>query len=61
MGNAPSTHILKPGILRNDITVFASAVNETILMLAAAKCGLNIKSISTRNAQPPDTNRCRLQ
>ncbi|NRR31911.1 type II toxin-antitoxin system HipA family toxin [Oxalobacteraceae bacterium] len=40
MGNAPATHILKPDILRNDISVFASAVNETIVMLAAAKCGL---------------------
>ena len=41
MGNAPSTHILKPDIVRHDISVFASAVNETIVMLAAAKCGLH--------------------
>jgi serine/threonine-protein kinase HipA len=46
MGNAPSTHILKPDILRNDITVFASAVNETIMMLAAAKCRLNTARVS---------------
>jgi serine/threonine-protein kinase HipA len=46
MGNAPSTHILKPDIVRNDISVFASAVNETIVMLAAAKCGLNTAKVS---------------
>lgn len=40
MGNAPSTHILKPDIQRSDIRVFASSVNETIVMLAAARCGL---------------------
>jgi serine/threonine-protein kinase HipA len=46
MGNAPSTHILKPDIVRNDISVFASAVNETIVMLAAAKCGLHTAKVS---------------
>lgn len=46
MGNAPATHILKPDILRNDIAVFASAVNETITMRAAAKCGLNAAQVS---------------
>jgi len=45
MGNAPSTHILKPDIVRNDIAIFASAVNETIMMLAAAKCGLNTAKV----------------
>jgi serine/threonine-protein kinase HipA len=38
-GTAPSTHILKPNI-RRLAKVRESAANETILMLAAAKCGL---------------------
>lgn len=46
MGNAPSTHILKPDIVRNDISVFASSVNETIVMLAAANCGLHVAKVS---------------
>ena len=40
LGNAPSTHILKPDIGRPDIKTFASSVNETIVMRAAALCGL---------------------
>lgn len=40
MGNSPSTHILKPDIVRNDINIFASAANETIMMLLADACGL---------------------
>lgn len=46
MGNAPSTHILKPDILRNDIPIFASAMNETIIMLSAKKCGLNTAKVA---------------
>ena len=38
-GTAPSTHILKPDIRRLN-KVWHSAVNETIVMLAAARCGL---------------------
>ena len=38
-GIAPSTHILKPSIKRLD-KVWDSAVNETIVMLTAANCGL---------------------
>lgn len=38
-GTAPSTHILKPNI-RRLAKVRESSANETILMLAAAKCGL---------------------
>lgn len=38
-GTAPSTHILKPNI-RRLAKVRESAVNEAIIMLAAAKCGL---------------------
>lgn len=40
MGAAPSTHILKPDMVRPDIKIFASAVNETIVMRAAQICGL---------------------
>ena len=40
MGTSPSTHILKPDMVRNDIPVFATAVNETIVMRAARICGL---------------------
>lgn len=57
MGNSPSTHILKPDIVRNDIAIFASAVNETIMMLAAAKCGLN----TARVAYQPETNACLVE
>lgn len=38
-GTAPSTHILKPDI-RRLARVWHSAVNETIIMLTAARCGL---------------------
>lgn len=40
MGSSPSTHILKPDIVRTDINIFASAANETITMLLATACGL---------------------
>jgi serine/threonine-protein kinase HipA len=40
MGATPSTYILKPDIVRTDINIFASAVNETIVMRAASICGL---------------------
>lgn len=40
MGSSPSTHILKPDMVRRDIPVFATAVNETIVMRAARFCGL---------------------
>lgn len=46
MGSSPSTHLLKPDIVRNDINVFASAANETIMMLAAQKCGLPTAAVS---------------
>lgn len=46
MGNAPSTHILKPDILRRDLPIFASSVNETIVMRAATACGLNTAQVS---------------
>src|SRR5205085_7580194 len=40
MGSSPSTHILKPDMVRNDIPVFATAVNEAIVMRAAQICKL---------------------
>jgi serine/threonine-protein kinase HipA len=46
MGNAPSTHILKPDIQRPDIKAFASSVNESIVMRAAASCGLPTAGVS---------------
>ncbi|MFT5590342.1 MAG: serine/threonine-protein kinase HipA [Bradyrhizobium sp.] len=46
LGNSPSTHILKPDMVRPDIKLFASAVNETIVMRAAHLCGLPTASVS---------------
>ncbi|MET0964508.1 MAG: type II toxin-antitoxin system HipA family toxin [Noviherbaspirillum sp.] len=46
IGASPSTHILKPDMVRNDITVFATAVNETIVMRAARLCGLPVAAAS---------------
>ena len=40
MGSTPSTHILKPDMVRPDINIFASSVNETIVMRAAQLCEL---------------------
>lgn len=57
MGNAPSTHILKPDIQRTDIKVFASSVNETIVMLAAAECGLHTANV----AYQPNTRACLVE
>lgn len=57
MGNAPSTHILKPDIQRRDIKVFASSVNETIVMLAAADCGLHAAKVTYQ----PNTRACLVE
>jgi serine/threonine-protein kinase HipA len=40
MGSSPSTHILKPDMVRRDIPLFATAINETMVMRAAQLCGL---------------------
>lgn len=40
IGASPSTHILKPNIHRAGQKIWASAVNETIMMRAALHCGL---------------------
>lgn len=46
MGSSPSTHILKPDIVRTDIRVFASAANEAIMMTLAYRCGLPVAAAS---------------
>lgn len=48
MGTSPSTHILKPDMIRQDINIFASAANETIVMLAASLCELPTARVSYR-------------
>ncbi len=48
LGNSPSTHILKPDMVRTDIKLFASAVNEAIVMRAAHLCGLPTAAVSYR-------------
>lgn len=45
-GSSPTTHILKPDIVRNDIRIFSSAVNETMVMRAAKLCGLPTADVS---------------
>lgn len=45
MGSSPSTHILKPDIVRTDINVFASAANETIIMSLARRCKLPVADV----------------
>lgn len=40
VGSSPSTHILKPDIQRVGQTIWASSINEAIVMRAAGKCGL---------------------
>lgn len=46
MGYSPSTHILKPDMVRTDIKVFATAVNETIVMRAAQICEMPTAHVS---------------
>ena len=45
VGSTPSTHILKPDIERTGQKIWASAINETIIMRAARKCGLPIANV----------------
>jgi len=45
VGSTPSTHILKPDIQRTGQKIWASAINETIVMRAAAKCGLPVANV----------------
>lgn len=57
MGASPSTHILKPDMLRSDIGIFASAVNETLVMRMAALCGLPAARVSYR----PEVKACLVE
>ncbi len=45
VGSSPSTHILKPNIQRAGQKIWASAINETLMMRAAAKCGLQTAQV----------------
>ncbi len=40
LGSSASTHILKPDMLHSHIKLFASAINETLIMQCALLCGL---------------------
>lgn len=46
MSSSSWTHTLKTDIVRSDISVFASAANETIMMLAANRRGLLTAAVS---------------
>lgn len=52
-GSAPSTHIIKPDILRLS-KVWESAANEAIIMRTATLCGLN----TARVFYEPETHAC---
>ena len=56
LGVSPSTHLLKPDIQRFD-GVWASAVNETLIMQAASGCGLQ----AARVFFEPTTRACVVQ
>lgn len=45
VGSTPSTHILKPDIKREGQKIWASATNETIVMLMAKECGLPVANV----------------
>ncbi|HJV50954.1 MAG TPA: type II toxin-antitoxin system HipA family toxin [Noviherbaspirillum sp.] len=57
LGTAPSTHILKPDMVRGDMKLFATAVNETIVMRAAGLCGLPVARASYR----PEVGACLIE
>ena len=40
LGSSPSTHILKPDIVRAGLKIFSSAINEALMMRAALHCSL---------------------
>ena len=40
LGSSPSSHIIKPDIVHAGFNIFASAMNETVVMRAALHCGL---------------------
>lgn len=45
LGASPSTHILKPDMVRSDMKLFATAINETIAMQLAARCKLPVAPV----------------
>lgn len=45
MDATPSEYILKPDIVRTDIQIFASAINETIVMRTAKLCGMPVANV----------------
>jgi len=45
IGATASTHLLKPDIQRPGEKIWASAINETIMMRAAMKCGLPVAGV----------------
>jgi serine/threonine-protein kinase HipA len=49
MGNAPSTHILKPDIQRIDIKAFAASGHESLVMRAAGLGGLPTANVAYQN------------
>jgi serine/threonine-protein kinase HipA len=46
MGTTPSTHILKPDMVRPELKIWASAANETIVMRTAQLCGMPTARVS---------------
>lgn len=57
LGPSPTTHILKPDIIRNDIALFSSAVNETIVMRLAQLCELPTADVSYQ----PEVKACLIK
>lgn len=57
MGSSPSTHILKPDMVRPEIKIFATAANETLVMQTAQYCGLPTAHI----AYQPETQACLVE
>lgn len=45
VGSTPSTHILKPDINRQGQDIWASALNETLMMRTAMRCGLEVAPV----------------
>ena len=57
VGSTASTHILKPDIKRVGQKIWASAINETIMMRAAKKCDLRVASVDYQ----PTVQSCLVQ
>ena len=46
LGASPTTHIVKPDMFRGDSKLFATAINETLVMRTASLCGLPTARVS---------------